>query len=323
MRLDLGVAGAYLDRTSLNTSDSKTATAADIGALLNLGSRGRVGASVLNANQPSINIDGVSDQAPRAFKLGYAGSLPFGTFAIDGTQRGSSLAGSSGFSLASGMEHWWSRPDLGAAALRSGLNLGGRGELFTGGFALQRGGAELSYAIEIPLSIGHVSHLLAFHFYFSGKEPQDVYQQLLRQEFEAKEELRKLIDTQDDTLAKLREDLLIARIETEKLKLRVEGKAPLERDADADEKLKRLLELQEQLRSDLRKAEGQRRVLVRKSEAPTGFSADWAAYSKLKSSGAPPSVLADSLVAMISKYRGTGTDLSDAYSEYLRIQGAP
>src|SRR5262249_16203469 len=70
MRLDLGAAGAYLDRVSLNTSDSKTAPAADLGALLYLGNRARIGASILNVNQPGLGIDGVPDQAPRAFKLG-------------------------------------------------------------------------------------------------------------------------------------------------------------------------------------------------------------------------------------------------------------
>ncbi len=122
--LDFGGNFKMLGLTAVQSGDSASSFALDIGSILRLGDGKTVGLSFLNINSPAFNLAPVVDKAPFTMRLGYSEDREDYLLSMDFVKRSGSSGASSNYSLNSGYEYLWRTYKSGIFSTRAGLSLG-------------------------------------------------------------------------------------------------------------------------------------------------------------------------------------------------------
>lgn len=322
--IDWGVTLKSISRSLLGSEGTNTKAAVDLGALYRIRESWSVAASALNVNGPRTDVRAVLDRAPFIARLGVAHSSRGFTAALDAARREPTPGGRAVFSLGSGIERWVHTGRIGAVALRSGLNLGDQFRSWTLGAGWRALGAQLDYALQVPVASGRVAgHSVSLVIRFGAWDPDKEFERLLGSEIRYRQELARALDSAEVKQWKLAEEMRRLRRELEDLQVelntRTSGEADAQRKArEAQEKVRRLQDRLEEDRQALEQLEKERKAISERPKA-AGFVEDWASYQRLKREGSSDAVLLDDLKRLLRHYKGSGADLSEANEELNRL----
>jgi hypothetical protein len=294
----------------MSQSGSGVKPVIDLGLLGRFRERTQWGFSIINANRPSL---GQGDRAPASVRLGVSEQVRGFTLAFDMVKREPSNGLRGAVTAGAGFERWWPTERRGNFAIRSGMLMSDPTRTFSWGGGWRVLGGQVDYAMTIPMrGASVVGHALTFLLRFGVSDPEREYERMLTQEVRYRKDLTQALEAGEVKQWKLAEELRRLREEIEELKNRLLDKTASE--AQAREKLRAL---------EQRRKEAAERLEALSSDRAKTRSAllkeDWAAYQRLKQSGAPDSVLLEHVRRLLREHKDTGGDLSDANQELLRL----
>lgn len=310
--LELGAGLKFMNRNYAAGGGAVKATM-DMGALYRFWEKYALGFSFLNFNGPTFS----DDRVPVTAKIGVSESVGGFTMAVDLSKRESAIRHGGSTNIGAGVENWWSTARAGSYALRAGLNIGDQSKVLNLGLGWRLFGAELDYAMTVPLVASvNIGHAVGLVFRFGQSDPEAHYERLLKDEYRYRKDLSDALEAGEVKQWKLSEELSRLREEIELLRGRLADKITSE--AEARQKLQALEERRRKAQETFDKIQAEERRL--KAKTKTMFlEEDWAAYSKLKQSGAPEPVLLDHVKRLLRQYKDAGVDLSQANQELQRL----
>lgn len=315
-RLGAGAALRYLRRTPLSGSDSASGIGGDVGAIFRAGSRA-VSLSILNVNQPGLDLPQGPGTAPLTLKLGYGEVLRKMHLGVEAASIQPSGTLPASLSLAAGLERSWAFYRWGSVAARTGLSLGERTGFWSLGAGWRILGAQLDYALYLPrTSRSRASHFVSLGLRFGEADPEEEYQRLLANEIRYRQELSQALEASQVGLWKQTEELNQLRQDVDALKdqLRSKGEEAVEARGRVKDMEARERQAQWRLKT---LAQEQARIRARSRESL--YREDWANYSKLKAQGAPDALLVDALKRILRRHQESGLDLGEPNQELLRL----
>lgn len=321
--LELGGAFKLMTRNFASGGRAVNKATLDVGVLSRLGEKFAVGLSLLNFSGP--NFEGRTlDRVPVTLKLGVSETLGRFMIAADLTKRESSGFHSGSTSLAAGLENWWATPRAGSWAVRTGLSLGDQDKAWTWGLGWRILGAQIDYAMSVPLAgITRASHGFSLFWRFGQSDPEAQYEKLLRDELRMRRDMTRALEASEVRQWKLEEELKRLQKEIDALRARLTDKAASESEAKQKvrEAERRVQEIERRRQEAVRSSESIRQEIKRITEKTKAelFREDWAAYERLKSGGAPDSVCLDEVKRLLRQYKDSGVDLSEANQELRRL----
>jgi hypothetical protein len=310
--LELGASLKFMNRNYAAGGGAVKATV-DLGALYRFWEKYAVGFSFLNFNGPSFS----DDRVPVTAKIGVSETVGGFTMALDLTKREAGIYHGGSTNIGAGVENWWSTPRAGSYALRTGLSLGDQTKTWHLGIGWRMFGAELDYAMTVPLVAAvNLGHCVGLVFRFGQSDPEAHYERLLKNEERYRKDLTDALEAGEVKQWKLAEELSRLREEIEVLRGQLADKIISENEAR-----KRAAALEEK-RRQAQETYDKIQVEERRLKAVTKdmlFSDDWKSYEKLKASGAPEAVLLDQVKRLLRQYKDSGVDLSKANLELQRL----
>lgn len=323
---DVGVTLKAIRRDGRAFGGETSKGTVDVGSIYKWGEDHAIGLSMLNLTRPRTTLGAYSDRAPFIAKLGYARRIRRFTVVGDLTKREPSASRRGTASASGGLEYSWATAKQGLFTARSGMNLGSLSRSWSAGVGWSALGAQVDYALRVPLSNGSKwSHGFSLSYRFGQWDPEAEYERLLSSELSYRRDLTRALEAAEVKQWKLAEDLRLLREEISDLRLEVadrEAEAGLAkekmRSAEQALRLKQLEERRRQAEERLEKmrAEQERMRLANKQGL---FDADWKTYSDMKLQGVSEITLIDYLKKMLRTYKGTGVDLGHASQELQRL----
>jgi hypothetical protein len=315
--LDAGGAFRTLKKTFDAQGGAPMRLGLDAGLLFRWGERYAFGFSLLNFDGPPMQAGTFKDRAPAEARLGFSESVRGFTLTLDAAKREPSLDHPGTAEIAGGFERWWATPRAGSYALRSGLSLGDRDKVFTWGLGWRMFGAELNYAMTVPMTGKTLfGHAVGLTFRFGQSNPEAEYEKVLATEIRYRKDLVEALEAGEVKQWKLAEELTRMREEMDALRGKLAQKASTELETrrrmhDLEERHRRAVETFERMK---RESEG----LKTKTQQAL-YDEDWQAYQRLKTNGAPDSVLIDHVKRLLQQYKDSAVDLSEANQELVRL----
>ncbi len=151
-RLYLGASAKMLGLNETGGSPDYERFGLDAGAIYRFRRRFSFGASLINANQPSWDLPGLQDRAPRTARAGFAVELPDFVLAADYAHSNAAARTPSRDQESLGVERWWNNEKGHSLfVVRSGVEAGGAQPLWSWGLGVKKFGIEISYAMSIAL----------------------------------------------------------------------------------------------------------------------------------------------------------------------------
>lgn len=290
----------------------------DAGLLYRFGERYALGLSLLDLFRPRFRQpDGFVDHAPLGAKLGFSESVEGFLLAMDLTQRERSGRHASATTAAAGVERWWATPRAGSFALRTGLSLGDRDKTWSWGLGWRMMGAELSYAMTVPMMGATIfGHCVSLSFRFGVSNPEGEYERVLSDEMRYRKQLTQALEQGEVKQWRLAEELNRLRDELQTLHSQLADKTLSEEQAQ--ERLKELERERAEAQRRFEQMQNESQRLARRSQQMM-LDDDWNAYLKTKLGGAPDAVLIDQVRRILAQYKDKGVDLSAANQELLRL----
>lgn len=315
--LDLGGSLDYLNGNVQGGSPIGRA-AADLGALYKWDDRYSIGASILNLGEPTFPApQGLTDMAPTTLRAGFSESLSGYTVGIDGVhQSATSLIPALNYA-ALGMERWFPTAEYGSIAARAGLNMGNLNKSFSAGIGWRIMGAEVDYALLLPMSgATGTSDAISLSFRFGASDPQAEFERILREEIAYRKKLSTALQASQIHQWELDDELKNLKDQLETIKSQLADKTLSEKEARS-----KLRNLEEHLQEEAKKAELLReaRKKAAKMSEQEKFTRDWNAYRKLKLNGAPDTILIRTVKEILRAYKNKPVDLAPANRELLRL----
>lgn len=308
-QLNMGASIKFLTR-GLKAGDSTMLPAFDYGFFYRTGERLSLGLALLNINGPSV----LGDRAPFTFKVGLADTVRNFVWAVDFTKREPSAIHRPSSSLGGGLEYWTSTARWGSFAVRTGLSLGDRLRSWNGGGGWRLFGAQFDYSVSVPMNDAtpELSHAISMLFRFGASSPERQYEKLLKEEERLRQDLTGALEAGEIKRWKFEAEFDEQKRQIDGLRRQVEEKSSSERE----------------LKGKLREMQGRHQQAVDsyqklKKEAERSpadkFAVEWAAYERLKASGAAQSLLVERVRQLLRQYKDLGVDLSAANQELLRL----
>ncbi len=291
--------------------------ALDFGAIYRINDRYNLGASLMNFFQPGFSGPDGRDRAPLTLRAGFSEAVRDFTMDADVVERGASDGHPGGADLAAGFERWWPLERFGSAAARSGLTLGGRDKVWDWGLGWRIKGAEVDYAMTVPLQgSARFGHALSLVFHFGASDPEAEYEKVLSDEMQYRRQLTSALEAGQVKQWQLGDEIANMRREMEALRKQLADRTTSEADAR-----RRLGDLEGRRRAAEERFKRIQQENARLAARTQGelFRDDWAAYQKLKNGGAPDSVLTDEVRRILLQYKDKGVDLSQANQELVRL----
>lgn len=317
--LDFGGALNYLDSGVQGTPAAAHADI-DMGTLYRFGDRYSFGASILNLGEPHFHgINGLVDQAPTTFRAGFAESLSGYTVALDAVHSNAAGPIPSLTYAALGMERWIPTAQYGSVAARAGLDLGNQNKSLSLGAGWRIMGAEVDYAVIVPLSGPTAfTNAISMSFRFGVSDPQAEFERILREEIDYRKKLTQALEAGEVHQWQLTQELTSLQSQLDALKNELADKNLSAQQAEA-----KLEELKGKYHDALGKFEKIKndRARAAKTTDQDRFQQDWAAYQKLKMNGAPDSLLISDVKEILRAYKAKNVDLAPANRELLRLLG--
>lgn len=290
----------------------------DAGLLYRWAERYNLGFSLLNLDGPPMaGPGGFKDRAPAEVRFGFSESVRGFTLALDFAKREPSGGHPPSQEIAGGFERWWATARSGSFAFRSGLSLGDREKDWSWGAGWRMFGAQLDYAMSVPLSgITRSGHAISLTFRFGQSNPEAEYEKVLETEIRYRKDLVEALEAGEVKQWKLAEELTRLREELDSLRGKLAAKTLNEADTR-----RRMNELEAQHRRAVETFERLKKESAATKTKTTQalYSEDWGAYSRLKLNGAPDSVLIEHVKRLLQQYKDSGVDLSDANQELVRL----
>ncbi len=286
----------------------------DIGMLMRFWDHYTFGASLLNFDGPPLyGPGGIVDRAPAMIKLGVAETVRSFLFSMDLTKREPSGGHPGTANIGAGFERWWATARYGAWAFRSGTILGDREKTWNFGLGWRLMGAQIDYAMTIPM-VGSTlfGHAVSLTYRFGQSNPEAEYERVLKEELGYRKDLTKALEAGEVKQWRLSEELKNLSEQMAALRRQLADKTSSESAArkklqELEEKHKAAMDKFQKIQSDANRSKD---ILFRE---------DWAAYQKLKLGGAPDSVLIDEVKRILRQYKDAGVDLSAANQELVRL----
>lgn len=315
--LDLGGSLDYLNG-SVEGGSPVGRAAADLGALYKWGDRYSVGASILNLGEPQFPApQGLIDMAPTTLRAGFAESLSGYTIDIDGVHQNATALIPALNYAALGMERWFPTAEYGSIAARAGLNMGNLNKSFSAGIGWRIMGAEVDYALLLPMSgATGTSDAVSLSFRFGASDPQAEFERILREEIAYRKKLSTALQSSQIHQWELDDELKNLKDQLDSLKSQLANKTLSEEEAKS-----KLKALQDRLEGEAKKAAllKEARARASKMSEQEKFTRDWNAYEKLKINGAPNTLLIHSVKEILRAYKNKPVDLAPANRELLRL----
>ena len=316
-RLDAGASLKLLKKTLDAGGGAPLRAGLDVGLLYRWTESRALGFSLLNFNGPPVAAGGYRDRAPAEVRLGVSENVRGFTLSLDAARREPSGHHPGSGELAGGFERWWATPRAGSYAARTGLSLGDREKAWSWGFGWRVLGAQLDYAMTVPMTGStRLGHAVALVFRFGQSNPEAEYERVLATEIRYRKDLVEALEAGEVKQWKFAEELSRLREEMEALRQKLSVKTISEVDTrkrmkDLEERHRRAVETFERIKREAQqiKAKTQQQL----------FEEDWGAYQRLKLSGAPETVLVDQLKRLLRQYKDAGVDLSGANQELVRL----
>ena len=315
--LDAGAAFKTLKKTFDAQGGAPMRIGLDAGLLYRWGERYAFGFSLLNFDGPPMQAGALKDRAPAEARLGFSETVRGFTLSLDAAKREPSLDRPGTSEIAGGFERWWATPRAGSYALRSGLSLGDREKDFTWGLGWRMFGAEVDYAMTVPMTGKTLfGHAVGLTFRFGQSNPEAEYEKVLATEIRYRKDLVEALEAGEVKQWKLAEELTRMREEMDALRSKLAQKASTELETR-----KRMHDLEERHRRAVETFERMKResANVKSKTQQALFDEDWAAYQRLKTNGAPDSVLVDNVKRLLQQYKDSSVDLSEANQELVRL----
>lgn len=318
--LDFGVNFKMLSASVSGGEESASGFAVDLGALFRPDDRHTVGLSILNLNNPAFSAGAADDNAPRVLRLGVSERREDFTLSADLAMRSASSGEHGNVSFNPGVEHVWRTERAGRLFSRAGLNLAERATALSAGVGWRRLSTELSYSAAVPLTGGiSAAHSLTFSLRFGDRDLESDYERMMRQEIKYRRDLVEALDEAAFREARLKDELTQMKDEIDELSARLRStRAQEDTERIEKERLEAVVRRQRAAEAEL-KALAAKRKANKLNQLRHDFKADWKAYVKLKSGGAPGDVLKGSLQRMISQYQDSGIDISQATLELRQL----
>ncbi len=315
--LDMGGSLDYLNG-SVAGGSSIGRVAADLGALYKWGDRYSLGASLLNLGEPKFAApQGLVDMAPTTLRAGFSESVSGYTVDIDGVHQNATALIPALNYAALGMERWFPTAEHGSIAARAGLNMGNLNKSFSAGIGWRIMGAEVDYALLLPLSQATgTSDAVSLSFRFGASDPQAEFERILREEIAYRKKLAAALQAGQIHQWQLDDELKNLKEQLDALKSQLSDKTLSEREAKT-----KLKSLKEHLQEEAKKAEmlKEARARAAKMSEQDKFMKDWNAYERLKISGEPDSLLIRNVKEILRAYKNKPVDLAPANRELLRL----
>ena len=312
-RLDMGATLKIQQRAALGNPATRRSLGGDAGLLYRRGIDS-VGLSVLNIGSPDQSLAGVEDRAAMAVKAGYAQRTPGVLFCADATYRSRAAGHPGATTAAAGLERAWSAR-MGTVALRAGLALGNRSKEVTAGLGWQAFGLRLDYAVIAPLRRAPAGHAVTLGYKFGAGDPVAQYEQMLNREIQNQRELAEVLNRLETEVALLKHDLEQTQAALEAAKQESAAK-------DKNDSSRAVIDNLKVKNSELEQRLSRVRGELNRAAQPNfegAFRLDWAAYQKLKASGAPRAALKVELERLLHLYRDKGLDVSEVRQELLQL----
>jgi hypothetical protein len=316
-RLDFGGSVRTLKKTIDAGGNSPTRLGLDAGLLYRWGERYALGFSLLNFNGPALSHPAGRDRAPAEARLGFSESLRGYTVSLDLAKREPSLNRPGTAEAAAGLERWWPTARHGSFAARTGLSLGDREKTWSWGFGWKVLGAELQYAMTVPMrGVSILGNAIGLTFRFGQANPEAEYEKVLAGEIRYRKDLVEALQAGEIKQWKLAEELLRLRQEMDALRRKLAASKTNESDTrqrmqEIEDRHRRAQETFERLKKDSESVKGRTQQSL--------FDDDWSAYQRLKNSGAPETVLVDTVKRLLQQYKESGVDLAEANQELVRL----
>ncbi len=318
--LDFGGNFKMLGLTAIQSGDSASSFALDIGSILRLGDGKTVGLSFLNINSPAFDLAPITDKAPFTMRVGYAEDREDYLLSIDFVKRSGSSGSDGTYSLNSGYEYLWRTYKSGIFSTRAGLNLGDNSSSLSMGMSYKLVATEIFYSLSLPLTRTiNAGHSLSLVIRFGARDIESEYERLIKQEVKYRRDLMEALDESAKREMILKNELNTLKEETDALKkqLNLEIKKT-NKTSVAKKKLENIISRQQAASRELKRLEKKRKQ-NKLNQLRFQFSHDWQSYLKLKTGGAPNDVLKGVLGRIISQYQDTGIDISQATIELQRV----
>jgi hypothetical protein len=220
--------------------------------------------------------------------------------------------------FASGLEYWFHTLESGSFAARTGLNLGDPGRFWSMGFGWRILGAEVGYALQVPLSAGsRYDNTVSLIYRFGQWNPEREYEKMLGTELRYRQDLAAALDRSEARQKQLMDELKRVRDDMAALKSDLANKTA--EQSQAKQRLQELEGREKRARDAADDLERKKRELAARSKESL-YREDWAKYQKLKADGAPDLVLLERVKQILTEYQGIDLDLSEPRQELLRLQ---
>lgn len=315
--LDAGATFKTLKKTFDSVGGAPLRIGLDVGVLYRWQDRYSLGFSLLDFDGPPLNAPGLKDRAPAEARFGFSEAVRGFLMTIDLAKREPSLGHPGTAEVAGGFERWWATPRAGSYALRTGLSLGDREKDFSWGLGWRMFGAELDYAMTVPISGATLfGHAVGLTFRFGQSNPEGEYEKVLATEIRYRKDLVEALEAGEVKQWKLAEELTRLREEIDSLRSKLAQKA-----SNEVETRKKMAELEERHRKAVETFERMKNeAAANKSKTQQAlYDEDWEAYQRLKTNGAPDSVLIEHVKRLLQQYKDSSVDLSEANQELVRL----
>ena len=318
--LDFGGNFKMLGLTAIESGDSATSFALDIGSILRLGDGKSVGLSFLNINNPAFDLAPIKDKAPFAMRMGYCEDRDDYLLSIDFVKRSGSAGSDGNYSLNSGYEYLWRTYKSGIFSTRAGLNLGDNASSLSMGISYKLVATEIFYSLSLPLTrIVNTAHAVSLVIRFGARDIESEYEKLINQEIKYRKDLMEALDEASKREMILKNELNILKEETDDLKAQLNAEVKkTNKTSEAKKKLENIINRQEKAKRELERLEKERKE-NKINQLKFQFSHDWQNYLKLKTGGAPNDVLKGVLGRIINQYQDVGIDISQATLELQKV----
>lgn len=318
--LDFGTNLKILNFQTLPEGNSAMALSADLGSVLRMRDSKNLGLSFLNLTNPSFDAVSFKDKAPFVVKLGYAEERGDYNLSADFSRRSGSAGSDRSYSLNTGFEYFWRGSWKGYLKSFGGLSLGDNSSAFSLGASYKISAAEISYALQIPLTRSVIlGHALSLNLEFGGAGLESEYEKMMRREVKYRKDLLGALDEAARREAVLKEEINNLRKETDDLNARLSEEAlknaEQKKYRDRLEKIIERKKLAEKRMKELKEKRRRDRI----NQLEFSFSRDFESYLRLKASSPPRDVLKGMLERTIKEYQGQGIDISRATMELQKV----
>ncbi|MCG2726505.1 MAG: hypothetical protein L6420_09715 [Elusimicrobia bacterium] len=318
--LDFGANFKILGFTAIQSGDSASSFALDIGSILRFSDGKTVGLSFLNINNPAFDLAPIKDKAPFITRMGYCEDREDYLLSIDFVKRSGSSGSDSTYSLNSGYEYLWRTYKNGIFTTRAGLSLGDNSSSLNMGMSYKLAAAEIFYSFALPLTRTiNVGHALSLVIRFGARDIESEYERLIKQEIKYRKDLMEALDESAKREMILKNELNALKEETDDLKKQLDREIKkTNKTSESKKKLENIINRQKKAAMELERLEKERRQ-NKLNQLNFQFSYDWQSYLKLKMGGAPKDVLKGVLGRIISQYQDAGIDISQATLELQKV----